>query len=170
MNAFFNRGLETIDSIDHRVNRMTYEQVFSNADLKRYIFCFGTPKHRETMKQVCHDILVKHTDALLSNVPDIYPYTRDDRVFLYDMTMRESLTRLFQLRLCKCCSRHAHNKPDIKLHKSKDFHGVRLIIQNKRVWVPECKDFGDCNCECRQETRHLARLIRHRSHLHSTIL
>jgi len=155
-----------MDPIDKRMN---YEQVFENADLKRHIFSFGTSEHRVRMKQICHDILVKHTDALLSDLPKLYPYTRDDRVFLSDMNMKETLRQFFQLRLCKCCSRHAHNKPHIKLRKC-NIRGVRLVIHNKRVWVPECKDFGDCNCECRQEARFLSRLIRQRSHLHSTIV
>jgi len=149
---------------------MNYEQVFVNEDLRRHIFSFGTVDHRVLMKNICHDIQVKHTDALLSDLPEIYPYTRDDLVYVADMDMKETLTRFFQMRLCKCCTRHTHNKTQVTLQKSKDFHGVRIVITDKRIWVPECKNLRNCHCECRQETRSLAKLIRYRSHLNSTIV
>lgn len=136
--------------------------LLQNEDIKRNILSFGYTGHRETMKKICRDIQFRHRDAILSNVPKNYPYSKSDLELLSCMTMRGTLTRFFQLRLCKCCSRHSHNKPDIQIRTSPKGTKYLYIVELKD-WVPECKNLHNCVCSCRSESRYLCRIISMRS-------
>jgi len=94
-------------------------KVFQSDDLLRIIYGFGDPEHRQTMKVI-------HTQLLhpLSKLPAQYPYSGFET---HDQCMKDLLTNFFQLRRCMCCTRHAHNKPNLYLTLR---HGLSLTVES----------------------------------------
>lgn len=136
-------------------------KVFQNEDLIRNIYSYGDPKHRDHMGRVNR----QYKEVLLSNVPATYPYCREDYRMMEYMNMKDTLTQFFRLRRCNCCTRHSHNKPKICFGYTAGCsdEDVWLVLDNSRVFVPECKNFGDCYCDCRHLMRILSDLICKRS-------
>jgi len=135
-------------------------KVFQTDDLLRHIYGYG-PEHRD---QIWH-VNRQYKDVLLSKVLLSYPYCREDERKIEYMTMKETLALFFQLRRCKCCTRHCHNKPNILFgyHPGCCDEDVWLVLDNRTVFVPECKNLGDCDCDCRHLMRILSLLICKRS-------
>ena len=132
-------------------------KVFQSDDLTRIIYGYGDPKHREQMQRIRQEI----KDVILSKVPKTYPY----QCMATRYWMQKRLEHFFQLKRCQCCSRHSHNKPNLKIETR--YNHPWLIVDDRNVFVPECKNLGDCDCDCRREIRVLCRLIRFRSHMHA---
>ena len=128
-------------------------KVFQNMDLIREIYSYGEPEHRHWMWFV----LQQTKEVLLSKVPATYPYSRGDA------HLKKELTQFFLLNRCRCCSRHSHNKPTI-LFGHQDDHDW-LVLDNITVFVPECKDLGNCLCDCRHKMRKLSEFIGLWSHM-----
>jgi hypothetical protein len=140
-------------------------KVFQNADLLREIYGYGDPDHRDCMWRVNR----QYKEVLLSGVVISYPYCREDEQKIEYMTMKETLTLFFKLRRCKCCTRHCHNKPMIYFGYTPGCRDedVWLVLDNRTDIVPECKNMGDCECDCRHLMRILSKLIGKRSHMNT---
>ena len=136
-------------------------KVFQSDDLLRHIYGYGDPVHREYMAWIGYEL----ERCVFSKVPRQYPYSRTDSAQMCGRTMKDTLERFFQHRRCMCCSRHAHNKP--KLYLDQHPHGQWIVIDKRTTYVPECRDRGDCECECRHEMRQLAQHISHRTALNT---
>ena len=132
-------------------------KVFQNEDLIRQIYSYGDSDHRVQMWY----IFQQSKDVILTHVPATYPYSRDDAY------LKDSLIEFFRLRRCNCCSRHSHNKPNILFGYTPGCRDedVWLLFDHRTNSVPECKDLGDCNCECRHTMRNMSEWICHRSHM-----
>jgi len=132
-------------------------KVFQNEDLIRQIYSYGDSDHRVQMWY----ILQQSKDVILTHVPATYPYSRDDAY------LKDSLMEFFRLRRCNCCSRHSHNKPKILFGYTPGCRDedVWLLFDHRTKYVPECKDLGDCDCECRHTMRNMSEWICHRSHM-----
>ena len=118
------------------------KQVFENKDLVRLIYGFG-PEHRTHMKKVCYSIQYPIVDrnngkALLSPVPNYLKYNIGWVKYV----------QFFLKKRCHCCSRHCYKKPNIYLEK-----GMIVYDYGDRKRVPECKNMGDCDCDCRHACR-----------------
>jgi len=118
-------------------------KVFQNDDLLRRIYGYGDSNHRLLMSRICREI----NDPILSKVPDTYP------------SMKNKLIEFFRLHRCKCCTRHCHNRPKLWIESR---HNVPwLFVDRQKVVLPECKDLGDCDCDCRREMRKIHKFISH---------
>ena len=137
------------------------QKVFQSDDLLRHIYGYGDPVHREFMAWIGYEL----ERCVFSKVPKQYPYSRPDHQLMCGRDMKEMLSRFFQLRRCMCCSRHAHNKPNLYLDQHHE--GQWIVIDRRRTQVPECKNYGDCDCECRHDMRKLAQHISYRSALNT---
>jgi len=135
-------------------------KVFQNGDLLRLIYGFGD-NHRDSMVRIRKEI----KSAFLSKVPQQYPYTRPDYHLMNGKNMKDTLELFFQLRRCMCCTRHAHNKPQLGLVQR--FDNTWIAIDKRHFQVPECTNFHDCDCSCRHEMRQIARRISYRSALNT---
>ena len=123
-------------------------KVFQNMDLVREIYSYGDPSHRESMREV----LRLSKGVPVSYVLKTYRYSPKDAY------LKESLTEFFLLRRCRCCSRHAHNTPQIHIvHDSKKKEW--LVFDYRTMYFPECNNHGDCDCNCRHRMRILAQFI-----------
>ena len=144
------------------MNPTLLQKLFESEDLKRHIYSFGSEEHRRLMRDLRSKLEFDlfhprmDTDGLLTDVPDKFKYTKWHLLKAENHTMRESFLSFYRYRSCRCCSRHSHNKPDIRLK-----HGKLLFLRNQTL-VPECKNLQDCPCYCRTEARYLWSLIRHR--------
>lgn len=132
-------------------------KVFQNEDLIRQIYSYGDSDHRVQMWY----ILQQSKDVILTHVPATYPYSREDAY------LKDSLIEFFRLRRCNCCSRHSHNKPKLLFGYTPGCRDedVWLLFDHRTNYVPECKDLGDCDCECRHTMRNISEWICHRSHM-----
>jgi hypothetical protein len=122
--------------------------VFSNEDLKRHIFSFGYPEHREfvhslkeTLQVDCdrfQNMFMNHSgDGCMS------------QYLLEEFTEAEMIEWMDYFNRCKCCTRHSHYKP---------------FICAKGANVPDRHTtvdyyYSDCSCACRHLARHCARTI-----------
>jgi len=128
-----------------------FKKVFENDDLKRHVYSFGSVEHRELMRAVCEH--VKHNEPyrygkeLLTRVP--YQYFQSSKQDATSEVILQELTLFFVLNRCRCCSRHSHHKPTIRLDPP---HGL-LFLEGQEKRVPEDKFVGDCNCRCRRIMR-----------------
>lgn len=139
------------------------QKVFESDDLLRKIYGYGDPVHRERMAWIGYEL----HHCTLSKVPKQYPYSGPDRAEMCGRTMKDKLTEFFQLRRCMCCSRHAHNKPKLYLDIHPQASGLWIVIDKRATQVPECKNLGDCDCNCRHDMRKLAKHISYRSALNT---
>jgi len=132
-------------------------KVFQNEDLIREIYSYGDPDHRVHLWY----ILQHSKDVILTHVPATYPYSSGDAY------LKDGLMEFFRLRRCKCCSRHSHNKPNIFFGYTNGCldEDVWLVFDHTRSMVPECKDLGDCDCDCRHQMRSMSNWICHRTHM-----
>jgi hypothetical protein len=109
------------------------KQVFENMDLVRKIYGYD-PVHRMKLKEVLDE-----------EGDNLSPLSKE---CLLDFQERFRL--FYKLVRCRCCSRHSHRKPWMKIHND------TLVCYNTYgPRVPEDKDLHDCRCSC----RHLARQI-----------
>jgi hypothetical protein len=134
-------------------------KVFRNMDLIREIYGYGDSDHRNSM-----DYIHQRTkEVLLTYVPSTYPYSREDA------HLKDTLTEFFRLRRCRCCTRHSHNKPNIYFGYTNGCQDedVWLVLDHRNVIVPECKDLGGCNCDCRHKMRKLSEFIERHSHMNT---
>ena len=138
-------------------------KVFESDDLLRRIYGYGDPVHRDYMAWIGNEL----HHCTLSKVPKQYPYSRTDRAEMCGRTMKDTLERFFQLRRCMCCTRHAHNKPKLYLDMHPQASGQWIVIDQRRTQVPECKNLGECDCDCRHDMRKLAQHISYRSALNT---
>ncbi len=122
---------------------------FLNEDINRAILGFGYPEHRDYIQTICQDI--QNRNYTLSKVPE-YP----------DPAIKDLLHKFFKFKLCRCCSRHSHNKPDIQVRTNPKGLKYLYIIQQDD-WLPECKNLHDCDCLCRHETRMICESISYRA-------
>ena len=131
-------------------------KVFQNEDLIRQIYGYGDPDHRVQMWY----IFQQSKDVILTHVPDTYPYDED-------AYLKDAFTQFFRFRRCMCCSRHAHNKPNICFGYTNGCRDedVWLLFDHRFQSVPESKNLGDCDCDCRHAMRQLSDWICHRSHM-----
>jgi len=124
-------------------------KVFKNDDLLRLIYGFGDPDHRTMMTHIRRDI----NGPILSKLPESYP------------SLKPGLTDFFRWNRCKCCTRHCHNRP--KLWVESRHHVPWLFLDKRKVLLPECKNFGDCDCNCRREMRRICRIISFMTHMNT---
>lgn len=138
------------------------QKVLANEDLKRLVYSFGSIDNRRLMRQVRYkinfDILDTRldTEGLLTKVIRNFIYTKWDHEYIEEMDLRETFMNFYRFRSCRCCSRHSHNKPNIRMK------GKQLLFLREEIQVPECKNLNHCHCYCRKETRHLWSMIRYR--------
>jgi len=126
----------SIPVMSHAVGHRTAKQVFENADLLRYIYGFGDASHRMKMKEVYEEGRNRS------------PLSKDEVPEL-----QEGFKLFYKLVRCRCCSRHSHRKPWMKVYKN------TLCSYEDISDVPEDKNFHDCDCACRHQARQLQRSL-----------
>ena len=114
------------------------KQVFENMDILRHIYGFGDSTHRARWKEVLEE------ERPVSSIPTNYLPEFQARFKLFDRLVR-----------CRCCSRHSHRKPWMKVEDN-----LLAYFMNCGPRVPEDKDLDDCRCACRRQARQLLRHIR----------
>jgi len=114
------------------------KQVFENMDILRHIYGFGDSTHRARLKEVLEE------ERPISSIPKNYLPQFQQRFKLFDKLVR-----------CRCCSRHSHRKPWMKVEDN-----LLAYYMNYVPRVPEDKDLDDCRCACRRQARQLLRHIR----------
>lgn len=128
-----------------------FKKVFENEDLKGHIYGFGSVEHRELMRAVCeqvkHDKPSRYGKELLTRVP--YHYFQSSKQDATSEEILKELTWFFVLNRCRCCSRHSHHKPTIRVDP---IYGL-LFLEGEEGSVPEDKFVGDCTCGCRRIMR-----------------
>jgi hypothetical protein len=128
------------------------EQVFANVDLKRHIFSFGYPEHREFMCSIKESLKIDCEPFV-----QMYGQNHNERdmiqYIMEEYTEPEMLSSIRYFNRCRCCTRHSF-KPFIKVvdgvtHVFNDSHNINLI--------------KDCHCSCRHISRQIvnAFCIRH---------
>lgn len=130
---------------------MSYQAtVFASEDLRRHIFSFGSPNHREQMQVLGQEIRretgSRYGKELLTLVPYIY-FKGSEQTIRNEVVLKELLW-FYQLNRCMCCSRHSHRKPAI----IPDGQGYMYLGPELRE-VPEDKDLHNCDCCCRRNMR-----------------
>ena len=110
------------------------ETVLGNPDLLRLIYGFGDATHRARMKEVFDE-----EGSNLSPVPKDYLPEFQERFKLF-----------YKLVRCRCCSRHSHRKPWMKVRE-----GILWCYKDYGARVPEDKNLHDCRCACRRQARQL---------------
>jgi len=110
------------------------ETVLGNPDLLRLIYGFGDATHRARMKEVFDE-----EGTNLSPVPKDYLPEFQERFKLF-----------YRLVRCRCCSRHSHRKPWMKVRE-----GLLWCYKDYGPRVPEDKNLHDCKCACRRQARQL---------------
>ena len=110
------------------------ETVLGNPDLLRLIYGFGDATHRARMKEVFDE-----EGSNLSPVPKDYLPEFQERFKLF-----------YRLVRCRCCSRHSHRKPWMKVRE-----GILWCYKDYGARVPEDKNLHDCRCACRRQARQL---------------
>jgi hypothetical protein len=106
--------------------------VLENADLLRLIYGFGDATHRARMKEVFDE-----EGTYLSPIPKDYLPEYQERFKLF-----------YKLVRCRCCSRHSHRKPWMKVRD-----GLLWCYKDYGPHVPEDADHHDCYCSCRHQAR-----------------
>ena len=133
------------------------QRVFQTLDIMRHICSFGYPEYSYLMKRLCIDIIFRR--ALLTKVIKMYPYTEkhlqptENRWY----TLKDAIKNFFHLKQCRCCTRHSHNKPDIKIDIVDGLAWV--VFYRKKKFVPECVNLHECPCDCRRRARMMSKLI-----------
>ena len=126
------------------------ERILANVDLRRHIFSFGDPEHRDRMKDVSYDLAV-HVDL----VEDRLCHDRGERpameYFREEYTAQELIAWSRYLNRCKCCTRHSHCKPYLEW-----IEGIQ------HVRIPEHSNQArGCPCPCRNLSRHMMKVYLH---------
>jgi hypothetical protein len=126
------------------------EQVFASEDLKRHIFSFGYPGHRNHMNALCkevrHETVSRYGKELLTSVPRYYFQCLGKREDILN-----DLLLFFRCNRCQCCSRHCHRKPAIIIDHP---HGF-MFLEGEEKRVPEDKFVDLCDCYCRRNMRRM---------------
>jgi hypothetical protein len=124
------------------------ERILANDDLRRHIFSFGEPEHRERMKDVSNDLVVR-----ADLIRDLVCQDRGDRTaseyFRDEYTAQELLGWSRYLNRCKCCTRHSHCKPYLEWVDG--VQHVRIPEQTHHVH----RALIECECPCRNLSRHM---------------
>ena len=110
------------------------EAVLGNPDLVRLIYGFGDATHRARMKEVFDEEGLNLSPIPKDCLPDF----------------QERFKLFYRLVRCRCCSRHSHRKPWMKVH-----HGNLWCYKDYGPRVPEDKNLHDCKCSCRRQARQL---------------
>ena len=110
------------------------KQVFETPDLLRWIYGFGDATHRARMAEV-------YAEEAVSPIQD-YP------------DFQERFNLFYRLVRCRCCSRHSHRKPWMKVRD-----GILFCYKDYGPRIPEDKNMHDCRCACRKQARQLLRHI-----------
>lgn len=126
------------------------KQVFASEDLKRHIFSFGYPEHREFMKSLKK---ILHVDCK----PFMRRYARNhnwrvmNQYILHEYTETEILRYIHYYNRCRCCTRHSHFKPILK-----NVDGMIHIYENDNN-IPGHVMIRDhsCQCHCRYLMRQM---------------
>ena len=121
--------------------------VFANEDLKRHIFSFGDPTHREFTDSLA-EILKVDCDSFKERYQEWYWSTNQRPMRFYlreEFTVEERLYWMHYFNRCKCCTRHSHYKP---------FGDANCVT------IVSCSSTNrECSCPCRHFARHCARSI-----------
>lgn len=138
------------------------EQVWENMDLRRLIYSFGYPQHRNHMNHIARyfrqkkrntqfNIRCLRRDFALYNSDHHYISSLDQ--MLPDLlTFEEQYYLLNQMMDCRCCTRHSYGKP------------VRSML-----WIEENMGRGD-NVECSCWCRHMSRILNYSIHHYTPTL
>ena len=130
---------------------MSFQAVLASEDLKRHIYSFGYPGHRQHMRNLCKELTHQTVSAngfeLLTRVP--YQWFKQSVQDKACESIMNELKWFYVLNRCRCCSRHSHHKPTI-IHDPP--HGL-LFLEGEEGRVPEDKNLRDCNCLCRRTMR-----------------
>jgi hypothetical protein len=124
------------------------KQVFDMLDLRRLIYSFGSAEHRALIKKVNE----RYKYVILSPIPAICIESKKMLPEFFPNKVVVDMIDFFLLLRCKCCSRHCHRKPNIVLEEEQ-----MVFLDDYGPRVPEDKDFGMCDCECRHRSRCLIR-------------
>ena len=121
--------------------------VFGNEDLKRLIFSFGYPEHREFTTSLAESLTVNP-----SPFEDRFLEDRQDRP-LYDYLVEEYSPQELILwtnyfARCRCCTRHSHDKPCFVNQE---------IVFTKRAPTK----IYECDCTCRHFARNCVKAFTH---------
>lgn len=126
-------------------------RLLANDDLRRHIFSFGDPSHREHMKDVSNELIV-HVDLILDRVC----HDRGERTameyFRDEYTAQELIAGSRYLNRCKCCTRHSHYKPYLEWIDG--VQHVRIPVHTQ--YMPR-----KCPCPCRNLSRHMMKVYLH---------
>ena len=122
--------------------------VFANEDLKRNIFSFGYPEHREFMKSLTESLKV-----------DCMPFIRmykencNDRCMgkyiLDEYTESEILSSIHYFNRCRCCTRHSHYQPRFEI-----VDGITAIYMDTH-YTHYNNHKNVCECRCQTIARHM---------------
>ena len=129
-------------------------QVMNNVDLLRLIFSFGYSNHRQYMREIVNEFK-SDDDNRKFNMECIMDdwtlyvesqyYHSGINMFLADLfNNQQQKSLLTQMIKCKCCTRHAHNKP--------------IMLNDRFIYyetsIKYTKD-PHCDCHCRHLSRNL---------------
>lgn len=128
------------------------ERLFANNDIRRHIFSFGYPEHRERMKTVALEITIDADYA--QTVRNTYYERGGDRSIMEylrdEYTAQELVEHSKYLNRCKCCTRHSHCKPY-----------VECVDNAEYVRIPENSQAPSqhvCSCPCRSMSRRMLKV------------
>lgn len=118
--------------------------VFANEDLKRHIFSFGYPEHREFTKSL--NLLTVNCDPFIKIYETESGHRCIHEYIIEEYSETEMIEWMVYFNSCRCCTRHSHYKP----YLSAD--GVNIPMNPRN-------EMNDCKCSCRSLARDFARAI-----------
>ena len=147
------KALVKIEMYPERIQLYIMERILANVDLKRHIFSFGEPAHRDRMKQVSDGLAIRvepiqHLFEDNRGERSLYDYLRDE------YTAQELIATSRYLNRCKCCTRHSHYKPYLEYVEG--VQEVRIPSHPVHHGFPL-----DCECACRTMSRCMMRVYLH---------
>jgi hypothetical protein len=121
--------------------------VFGSEDLKRLIFSFGYPEHREFTASLTESLAVDpypFEDRFLENQQDrcLYDY------LVEEYTPQELILWSNYFARCRCCTRHSHDKP-------------RFVNQEIVFTKRSPTKVYECECTCRHYARMCVKAFSH---------
>ena len=127
------------------------EHILANDDLRRHIFSFGEPDHRERMKQLSYDLVV-HVDAIDDGIRTDRGERTAIEYFRDEYTAEELVTCSRYLNRCKCCTRHSQCKPYLEW-----VDGVQHVRIPEQIRTPRnlLHNLNHCDCPCRNLSRNM---------------
>ena len=144
------KGVLKIETSAERQSVYTeMERILVNDDLRRHIFSFGDPEHRDRMKRVSCDLTVDVNLAQEKIISDRGERTAME-YFRDEYKAQELIAWSRYLNRCKCCTRHSHCKPYIEW-----IEGVQYVRIPEHSNQPR-----DCECPCRNLSRHMMKVYK----------